>query len=96
MILHTVRTSPFQTLALKNCLNILTEEDTLLLIEDAVISSCCQHDLYPQLKLLAEQGRLMVLEADLDARGLENNSAENCSYSDFVNLVITHKSQMSW
>lgn len=96
MILHTVKTSPFQTYALKNCLNLLSGEDTVLLIEDAVISCQSEHELYPQLKLLANQGRLMVLEADLDARGLNNNLAERCSYSNFVNLVINHKSQMSW
>ena len=38
----------------------------------------------------------MVLEADLEARGIENNIGKTCSYLDFVNLVIEHKSQMAW
>lgn len=96
MILHTVKTSPFQTLALADCLNMLAENDTLLLIEDAVVASRAQHPCYAQLEQLAGQGRLMVLTADLEARGIENSVGTRCSYLDFVNLVINHKSQLAW
>jgi tRNA 2-thiouridine synthesizing protein B len=96
MILHTVNTSPFQTLALADCLKMLAENDTLLLIEDAVVASQAQHPCYTQLEQLAEQGRLMVLTADLEARGIENSIGKRCSYSDFVDLVIKHKSQLAW
>ena len=50
MILHTVKTSPFQTFAIADCLKLLAEKDTLLLIEDAVIASQAQHQFYEQLK----------------------------------------------
>ncbi|WP_028863213.1 sulfurtransferase complex subunit TusB [Psychromonas aquimarina] len=96
MILHTVKTSPFQTLALHNCLNLLAEADTLLLIEDAVIASCAEHADYLQLQKISQQGRLMVLSSDLEARGVNNNIGKTCDYHDFVNLVIKHKSQISW
>lgn len=96
MILHTVKTSPFQSFAIANCLDLLTENDTLLLIEDAVIASQAAHSLYPQLQLLAEQGRLLVLESDLAARAIKNTIGKTCSYLDFVNAVIAHQSQMSW
>jgi len=96
MILHTVKTSPFQTLALANCLRLLNENDSLLLIEDAVVASQAPHDLYEQLKLLSDQGRLMVLDADLDARGIENAIGKKCSYFDFVTLAINHQSQLAW
>jgi len=96
MILHTVKTSPFQTFAIASCLDVLSESDTLLLIEDAVVASQAAHPLYPQLQLLAEQGRLLVLESDLAARAIKNNIGKTCSYLDFVNLVIAHHSQMSW
>ena len=96
MLLHTVKTSPFQTLALANCLDLLSENDTLLLIEDAVLASQAVHPLYPQLQQLAEQGRLLVLESDLAARAIKNKIGKTCSYLDFVNLVIAHHSQMSW
>lgn len=96
MILHTVKTSPFQTLAIANCLELLHESDTLLLIEDAVVASQAEHQFYAQLKLLSEQGRLMVLEADLEARGIKNNIGKTCSYFDFVELVVKHQSQLAW
>ncbi|WP_019613626.1 sulfurtransferase complex subunit TusB [Psychromonas ossibalaenae] len=96
MILHTVKSSPFQTLALHNCLNLLAEADTLLLIEDAVIACCVEHNNYQRLQKLSQQGRLMVLSADLEARAVNNNIGKTCSYPDFVNLVIKHKSQLSW
>jgi len=96
MILHTVKTSPFQTLAIEHCLNLLSEQDSLLLMEDAVIASAAPHSCFEQLRLLAEQKRLYVLQADLDARAIENRIGTKCSYLDFVNLVIAHKSQLAW
>ena len=96
MILHTVKTSPFQTFALADCVKLMAKEDTLLLIEDAVIASQAQHACSTQLRSLSAQGRLMVLSADLDARGIENCIGKTCSYLDFVNLVINHKSQLAW
>ena len=73
MILHTVKTSPFQTFALADCVKLMAKADTLLLIEDAVIASQAQNPCYKALKLLSDEGRLMVLKADLDARGIENS-----------------------
>lgn len=96
MILHTVNTSPFQTTSIADCLNLMAKDDTLLLIEDAVIASLAQHPCFKQLEMLSEAGRLMVLKADLNARGIENNIGISCSYADFVNLVIDHKSQLAW
>ena len=96
MILHTVKTSPFQTFAIADCLRLMAEEDALLLIEDAVIASQAQHPCYTQLEHLAQQGRLMVLAADLEARGIKNRIGKSCSYLDFVDLVIQHKSQLAW
>tara|TARA_R110001583_G_scaffold22238_3_gene83565 strand:- start:4541 stop:4834 length:294 start_codon:yes stop_codon:yes gene_type:complete len=95
-ILHTVNTSPFQTLALQQCLSLLNEVDTLLLIEDAVIASQAKHSFVLELTKLSEQGRLKVLSSDLSARGIENTIGDKCSYNDFVTLVTEHKSQMAW
>lgn len=96
MILHTVKSSPFNTFAIADCLKIMAEKDTLLLIEDAVIASQAPHSCYTELKLLSGQGRLMILEADLKARAIDNSIGESCSYLDFVELVIEHKSQLAW
>lgn len=96
MILHTLNSSPFQTLALKNCLDMLTDLDQLLLIEDAVIASCAEHDYFSQLLVLSQQNRLFVLADDLIARGIENEIGQKSSYNEFVNLVINNKSHMTW
>lgn len=96
MILHTVKTSPFQTLAIVDCLKLIAEEDTLLLMEDAVIASQARHQTFPELELLHKQGRLMVLEADLEARGIRNDIGKTCSYADFVELVRVHQSLLAW
>lgn len=95
-ILHTVHSSPFQTFALQQCLALLAEKDCLLLIEDAVVATHGQHSQYNELIQLSEQGRLMVLSPDLDARGIDNKIGKKCSYTDFVDLVANHQSQMAW
>jgi tRNA 2-thiouridine synthesizing protein B len=95
-ILHTVNSSPFQTFALQQCLSLLNSEDSLLLIEDAVVAAQAQHPLFGELSELATQGRLKVLTSDLQARGIKPQIGSQCSYDDFVALVIKHKSQMAW
>jgi len=95
-ILHTVNTSPFQTHALQQCLTLMAEEDCLLLIEDAVIASDGQHTLFAELTKLDKQARLWVLTPDLAARGIENSLGRKCTYSEFVELVVQHTSQLAW
>ena len=95
-ILHTVNSSPFQTHALAQCLNVLNDQDCLLLIEDGVIAAQAKHVFFERLSLLSEQGRLMVLDSDLAARGVVKKIGMSCSYDDFVTLVIDHKSQIAW
>ena len=96
MILHTVKTSPFQTFAISDCLRLIANHDSLLLIEDAVVASAVEHPCFSRLKALSEQGRLMVLQADLEARGIENKIGTPCSYLDFVELVRDHQSSLAW
>ena len=95
-ILHTVNTSPFQTLALQQCLQLINADDRLLLIEDAVVASQAKHSDFALLEQLAKAGRLMVLEADLQARGISACIGKSCSYLQFVELVAEHKSQIAW
>ena len=95
-ILHTVNTSPFQTHALQQCLTLLNSDDTLLLIEDAVIASHGKHPLLAALTELSLQGRLQVLAPDLEARGITSTIGKQCSYSDFVELAAEHTSQLAW
>ena len=95
-ILHTVNSSPFQTFSLQQCLAVLCEKDTLLLIEDGVIASKVVCVNTPLLQQLAEEGRLMVLEPDSKARAINKFIGKSCSYADFVSLVCNHQSQIAW
>ncbi|WP_354623249.1 sulfurtransferase complex subunit TusB [Psychromonas sp. MME2] len=96
MILHTVNKSPFASFAIGDCLELLSDNDSLLLIEDAVIATAADHHYFAELDKLSEQGRLFVLAADLDARGICNKIAKQCCYAEFVELAATHQSQLAW
>ncbi|AGH82332.1 intracellular sulfur oxidation protein of DsrH family protein [Psychromonas sp. CNPT3] len=96
MILHSVHTSPSQSLALQQCLALLNDADSLILLEDGVFACHAKHAWYSALEALSEQGRLMVLRPDLEARGIKNKIGKSCSYTDFVSLTLAHKSLIAW
>lgn len=82
-----------RTCAFASCQALLSEQDALLLIEDAVL-------------LLAEQGtvfkenqhRLYFLKADLDARGLSLSSkgVAIIDYDQMVELTLKFDKTISW
>lgn len=96
MILHTVKSSPFSSLALKDCLKLLNKSDSLLLINDAVYAVNALVDCQPELLKLHEERRLFILKEDLQARGVVAEYGCVIDYSDFVNLTIKCKSQLAW
>ncbi len=96
MILHTVKSSPYQTSALENCLSLVSEGDGLLLIQDGVIASAAKSNCWQQLDRLNHQGRLYVLTDDLHARGLNALLAKQISYGEFVELTLSYDSSLSW
>ena len=96
MILHTVKTSPLQTYALIDCLRYLSDDDSILFIEDGVIATSVHLKEQALLNELSAQGRLWVLQEDLIARGLTNNIAQPCNYQGFVALAVKHTSHLAW
>jgi len=96
MILHTVKTSPFRSLSLQDCLLRLNKDDKLLLLGDAVIAVTANTELHSALIDLDQQGRLYVLEDDLIARGLTATLGAVINYDAFVELSITCQSQLAW
>ena len=90
MTLHLIQKSPFATSALKDCLNVINEQDIILLMQDGVYS--CQS---PQLKT---NNRILALQDDLDARGIQINGdcIEAISYDDFVTFCTQCKNTISW
>lgn len=95
-ILHTVNSSPFSTSALQDCLKQLGEGDKLLLISDAVIAASASLDFHETLIQLYDEGRLFVLEADLQARGLSAALGNVIDYAVFVQLSVECQSQLAW
>ena len=96
MILHTVKSSPFSSFALKDCLKLLNDDDQLLLMGDAVCAVSALVDCQADLLQLHEEKRLFILKEDLQARALTAEYGRVVDYLDFVNLTIKCKSQLAW
>ncbi|ART80209.1 sulfurtransferase complex subunit TusB [Oceanisphaera avium] len=94
-MLHTVKNSPFSHQALAHALAELQEQDRLLLWQDGVIAvTVAQWQCH--LQPLAEQGRLYVMQADLQARGLRHVMGIPITMSDWVDLVAKWGSPHAW
>ena len=94
MILHIVNKSPFQHSALSQSLCALSEQDSVILIEDGVLL-LTNPDHCPGRPTAA---RLFVLESDCAARGLapDPDIATVVNFDQFVELVALHNKTISW
>lgn len=90
-MLYTIAKSPF------NCdfpaiLRLITEQDAVLLMQDGVIAAIAPSKHVSELQKTGAQ--LYVLEADVNARGLQNLisvAVSKVSYQGFVRLTEAHK-----
>ncbi len=94
MLLHTVNKSPDSSDALASCLRTALPGSHLLLIEDGVYAAReGQH-------IAADTGiHCYALEADIQARGLQDMLAENITvldYAGFVRLSTECHAVLSW
>ena len=94
MILHMVSQSPSHS-ALKDCLQLLGENDALLLLSDGVYA------LAPGTAALAELGKcgakVYALGPDLATRGLAApDSVDLVDYNGFVSLAAHYDATQSW
>lgn len=93
--LHTVNKSPFVSSALQHCLDHLTDNAAVLLLEDGVYAV-----FYPLLEPLAAQHLLYVLRPDLEARGLADRplipGMRVIDYGGFVDLAAAHSPIVAW
>lgn len=92
MILHTLNQPPANGSCLARCLDAMTTQDTLLLIEDGVYWALPAFA--SQLKPVAD--RLYVLDADVQARGLTLPAEKRISDEQFVALCVSHDKVVSW
>ncbi len=105
MLLHTVNKSAFDNNALGDCLQVVTANDAVLLIENGVYAALNspQHDLDPikSIKQLSANGtRFYVLGADCEARGLDSSALQpvfnTIDSVGFVALAAAASAIQSW
>ncbi|WP_299016779.1 sulfurtransferase complex subunit TusB [uncultured Photobacterium sp.] len=96
-MLHTISTSPFQTQALQRCLRYISQDDEILLVQDAVIAGIEKNTWCESIK---DSGvKIYLLAADIAARGLSgkvNDAFEVIDFEGFVALTVKHETQMKW
>lgn len=98
-MLHIVNKSPGQAHALRSCLRIAQDGETLLLIEDGVYAATAAGAMACGLDQALKRLKVYVLLPDLEARGIAArriDGVEPVDYPGFVDLVAGHPTQQSW
>jgi len=93
MILHIVKHSPFQHKQLQHCLELMTQDDGLLLIQDAVVACIANPEWFEQLQ---QCNHLYVLDKDCEARGFKAEVGQVIDYRVMVELSLQFDKTMSW
>jgi len=98
--LHTVNKSPYERSSLKSCLDHVSEGDSILLIEDAVVGARQGGKFVEVLKAERPACAIYVLGPDLAARGMkEEDLAEgilSVDYGGFVDLTVSNERVCAW
>ncbi|MFW0976809.1 sulfurtransferase complex subunit TusB [Leclercia pneumoniae] len=95
-MLHTLSRSPWQC-DIDGLLRMLREGDALLLIQDGVLAAIAGSSYVEN--ITNAPIKVYALKDDLDARGLAgqiSTKIDVVGYTDFVDLAVTHTSQMNW
>ena len=95
MILYKVHQSPFEHQALSQCIDRLTSDDGLLLVQSACYAAGNTNALSEK---LSKVNNLYVLSDDLLARGIECQ-LKNCQpidYNRMVELCLEYDQVISW
>ncbi|MDD9246638.1 sulfurtransferase complex subunit TusB [Enterobacter soli] len=95
-MLHTLSHSPWQC-DIEALVRLLREGDDLLLIQDGVLAAI-EGSRFVEILTNAPIS-VSALKEDIDARGLAGQISAKIDvvgYTDFVNLAVTHSSQMNW
>ena len=90
MTLHILSQPPSHS-AHKSCLEHLTAEDTLILINDGVYALQT-----PLFSSACKSQHVFALEADTLARGIKTNTEQLINYDTFVELSCQHNPIQSW
>ena len=90
-MLHIIKTVS----ALEDAVAMFSEQDDILLIEDAVYAANPQHQAFHHVKSAA----VFALESDIQARGMGNRISPSVvvvSYSGFVELTVKQDKSLTW
>jgi len=95
MALHIINRSPFQHSALRECLEVISAADVLVLIEDGVYAASKPTATKGKLAHIIRSGRAYALQEDLLARGIEPQTLV-INMDEFVTLCTEHNPIQSW
>ena len=99
-VLHIVNKSPYDRNSLDTCLRLARAGSGILLIEDGVYAVRRNTDAAAQLQQAMGEQRVYALQADMQARGLTEESmiegVELVDYDGFVRLATEHDKLQSW
>ncbi len=90
-MLHIIKTVS----ALESAAALFSEQDDILLIEDAVYAVNPQHQAFH----LVKSASIFALESDIQARGMGNRispSVTVVTYTGFVELTLNHDKSLTW
>ncbi|MGR5238819.1 sulfurtransferase complex subunit TusB [Vibrio alfacsensis] len=81
--------------ALDDAMALYSEQDDVLLIEDAVYAANPQHQAFSKVK----GPSVFALQGDIDARGMTNRispSVSTIGYEGFVELTVKQDKSLTW
>lgn len=96
-MLHIINKSPFQNAALESCLRYLSDNDTIILIEDGVYAAMPDTNKSDLISSVINNNKVYALEADMAARGIDKimDKINTADYEKFVDLIEAQPTQ-SW
>ncbi len=93
--LHLVRSSPFANQELAQCLNTLTANDHIVLLDDGCYA--LNHSLIHTFIKKPTDITIHVIDSHLEARALTSlGSVQVINMSKLVELTLTHNTVITW
>ncbi|PSW11913.1 sulfurtransferase complex subunit TusB [Photobacterium rosenbergii] len=96
-MLHIFTRSPFQSRAFDESAAVISQNDSILLIQDAVIAATVENS--PIFSFQDAGVKIYLLAEDLAARGLQDKlklEVNVIDYKGFVGLTVDCETQMKW
>ncbi len=92
--LHLINQSPFASQSIQDALPLILKDDTVLLFNDGVYAALRDT---PIKNALEETGaKLLMLDTDAQARGIQSEHINTVSMTVFVELSLSAKHVISW